>query len=213
MQRVEAPARVRAAVESARAEAAARAAGKRSKQRPPTRAATPSKTPPVARFRPAGRVKRPPRRHVATELRRGGGEGLPALCCTGEKGGERMAGGVRIPLGHPQSSSGRPNPVASPPAIPPCPPVFGYGIRPGFRPSRDRRERVPPYLGGTGAYWGPISVLWGRNGGPEPNMKSGRSSACARAAQAWATSLHVTYSRRLETARQGDWIPLLVAHL
>jgi len=44
-------------------------------------------------------------------------------------------------------------------------------------------------------------------------MKPGRSLACARAAETWASSLHVTYSRRLETARDGDWIPRLVAHL
>jgi len=78
---------------------------------------------------------------------------------------------------------------------------------------QDRRECVPPYLGGTGAYWGPISVLLGRNGGPEPKLEPGRSPACATAAETWATSLHVTYSRRLETARDGDRIPRLVAHL
>jgi len=44
-------------------------------------------------------------------------------------------------------------------------------------------------------------------------MKPGRSPACARAPETWATSLHVTYSRRLETARDDDWIPSLVAHL
>ena len=68
------------------------------------------------------------------------------------------------------------------------------------------------YLGGTRAYWGPISVLCGRNGSPEPKMKPGRSPAWARAAETWATIVHVTYSRRLETAREGDWIPRLVAH-
>jgi len=35
----------------------------------------------------------------------------------------------------------------------------------------------------------------GRNGGPEPKMEPGRSPACAKAAETWATSLHVTYSR------------------
>jgi len=73
-------------------------------------------------------------------------------------------------------------------------------------------DKVCHELGGDG-YWGPISVLWGRNGGPEPKVEPGRSPACARAAETWATSLHVTYSRRLETARDGDRIPRLVVHL
>jgi len=47
----------------------------------------------------------------------------------------------------------------------------------------DRRECVPPYLGGTGAYWGPISVPWGQNGGPEPKMEPGRSPSSARAVE------------------------------
>jgi len=49
---------------------------------------------------------------------------------------------------------------------------------------------VPPYLKGTGAYWGPLSVLWGQNGGSEPKMEPGRSPACARPAETWAISLH-----------------------
>jgi len=57
-------------------------------------------------------------------------------------------------------------------------------------------ECVPPYLGGTRAYWGPISVLFVRNGGPEPKVEPSRSPVCARAAETWAASLHVTYSRR-----------------
>jgi len=89
----------------------------------------------------------------------------------------------------------------------------GWNVRTEKVGKTHRRECVPPYLGGTGAYWGPISVLWARNGGPEPKMEPGRSPACARAAETWATSLHVTYSRRLETARDGDRIPRLVAHL
>jgi len=44
-------------------------------------------------------------------------------------------------------------------------------------------------------------------------MKPGRSPACARAAETWTTSLHATYSRWLETAGDGDWIPRLVALL
>jgi len=44
-------------------------------------------------------------------------------------------------------------------------------------------------------------------------MEPGRSPACARPAETWDTSLHVRYSRRLETAGDGDRISRRVAHL
>jgi len=75
----------------------------------------------------------------------------------------------------------------------------GLDLPPGKK-IRNAPHSVPPYLGGTGAYWGPISVLWGRNGGPAQNGARPQAGLCQGGRSVgYKSACHV-----LETARDGS---------